>query len=279
MRRLPHLTTTTTVATLGALAALAALALPAPAHAQIHARAESSGFNYTVVDLDPADGVAPAIRFNAAPAVMVDTDGFAEVGQHQLVNTGDWTITTAPHAIVHDWIPQIHASAVYDGSVATTETTLAPLVDGFVRSSSSVELQPWTFSLAPHTRITFSMDMTIEMALDPSLPAMEFGGTTAAISLYYRQANGVWSAPIYDNVGGLIGTTSGGDYGPSFSTSRTAQVSWDNTGDTWLDGQVVNTVGTIAQVTWGPPPVPEPASWAMLGIGVGLLGWGARRRR
>jgi hypothetical protein len=259
--------------------ALAALVLPASAQAQIHARVESGGFNYMVLDLDKDDGIDAGIRFGAAPAFMVETSGTALLGQRQLVNTMDWKITTVPYSIVHDWIPQIHAGAVYGGGGAAAETTLEPLVDGNVSSSSTVALQPWTFSLAPHTRVSFSMDLTIDMLLDPSLPALEYAGVTGAISLYHQQPDGFWSAPIHDDVGGTIGSASAGDHGSWYSAARTALVSWDNTGDTWVDGQVVNTVGTIAQVTWGPPPVPEPGSWAMLGLGCGLLGAWRRHRK
>lgn len=271
-----HRTGSTTRTAVPVLAALAALC--APAQAQIHARAESGGFHYAVTDLDPADGVAADIRFNAAPAYMVSTDGSARQGQRQLVNTSDWRITTTPYAIAHDWIPQMHASAAYDPGGAAVETRLDPVVDGFDSARSTVTLQPWYFTLAPHTRLTFSVDVTVDLHLDPGPDATEYGSANGWVTLNFRQPDGFWSAPIHDTFGGTVGTAAWGDYGASYSGAGTALISWDNTGDTWVGGQLTGSVGSIVQVQWGVPAVPEPSSWAMLGLGAGLLGWRVRAR-
>ena len=74
-----------------------------------------------------------------------------------------------------------------------------------------------------------------------------------------------------DGLFGTAGTNQTSEFPASFDQTRTATVSWDNTGDTWIDGQVIYDVGVSGEIQGGPAPVPEPAEWAMLVAGLGLL--------
>jgi len=81
---------------------------------------------------------------------------------------------------------------------------------------------------------------------------------------------------------GNIFQTSGGDvlYGTYLSThGGDFQFSELN-----LDGQLINTAGAIqfvsgSTLTYTPPPVPEPATWAMMLLGFGAIGASMRLRR
>ncbi|KQV45177.1 PEP-CTERM sorting domain-containing protein [Massilia sp. Root335] len=260
------------------LAALAALAASPSALAQVQGTAEATNLRYSLTDLTPADGLAPAVNFTNGQAVALSVQSLLMApGTRPDEHIADVT-ATAPTTLSRNWTPEVHVDASLGRLGVRTALTVDTVPDAFTRGSATATLAPWYFTLAPHTGIAFSFDVAIAMALDEGANASEYGGANAFATLYYRTASGAWSAPIVDGLFGSAGTSQAGVFAP-FDLTRTATVSWANTGDTWIEGHVIYDVGVSGEVQGGPAPVPEPAGWAMLAAGVGLLGAVARRQR
>jgi hypothetical protein len=185
--------------------------------------------------------------------------------------------------IVFSLLAALAASAPAWGRIqGTAETTnlrytLTDLTPADVTATAPTTLsRNWT----PEVHVDASLGrLGVRTALDVDTAPDAFtrGGATA--TLYYRTASGAWSAPIVDGLFGSAGTSQAGVFPSSFDLTRTATVSWANTGDTWIEGHVIYDVGVSGEIQGGPAPVPEPAAWAMLAAGAGLLGAMARRQR
>ena len=261
------------------LAALATLAASAPARGQIRGSAEATNLRYTLTDLAPADGLAPAVNFTNGRSVALSVQSLLMApGTRPDEHIADVT-ATAPTTLSRNWTPEVRVEASLGRLGVRTAIDVDTAPDAFTRGDATATLAPWYFTLAPHTGIAFSFEVAIAMALDEGAGVSEYGGANAFATLYYRTPTGAWSAPIVDGLFGSAGTSQAGGFPPSFDLTRTATVSWQNTGDTWIDGHVIYDVGVLGEIQGGPPPVPEPAEWAMLVAGVALLGGVARRRR
>jgi hypothetical protein len=258
---------------------LAALAACTPAWGQIQGSAEATNLRYTLTDLTPADGLAPAVNFTNTQSVDLSVQSLLMVpGTRPDDHIADVTATT-PTALSRNWTPAVRVDAALGRLGVRAAIDVDAVPDAFVRGSASAARSPWTFTLAPHTGIAFSFDVAIAMALDESATGKEYGGANAFATLYYRTATGAWSAPIVDGLFGTAGSNQTSTFPASFDQTRTATVSWDNTGDTWIDGQVIYDVGISGEIQGGPAPVPEPGEWAMLVVGLGLLAAQMRRPR
>jgi hypothetical protein len=253
------------------LPVLAALAACAPAWGRIQGTAEATNLRYTLTDLTPADGLAPAVNFTNGQSVALSVRSLLMApGTRPDDHIADVTATT-PTTLSRNWTPAVHVDASLGRLGVRTAIDVDAVPDAFVRGSASAALSPWTFTLAPHTGIAFSFDVAIAMALGESATGNEYGGANAFATLYYRTATGAWSAPIADGLFGAVGTSQAAVYPSSIDQTRTATVSWENTGDTWIEGQVIYDVGVSGEIQGGPAPVPEPGEWAMLVVGLGLL--------
>lgn len=262
-----------------ALSLLAALAASAPAWGQVQGTAEATNLRYTLTDLTPADGLAPAVNFTNGQAVALSVQSLLMApGTRPDEHIADVT-ATAPTTLSRNWTPEVHVDASLGRLGVRTALDVDTAPDAFTRGGATATLAPWYFTLAPHTGIAFSFDVAIAMALDEGATASEYGGANAFATLYYRTASGAWSAPIVDGLFGSAGTSQAGDFPSSFDLTRTATVSWANTGDTWIEGHVIYDVGVSGEIQGGPAPVPEPGEWAMLVLGAGLLAGVARRQR
>jgi hypothetical protein len=261
-------------------ALLAALVLAAPAWGQIQGSAQAGGLRYTLGDLAPDDGIAPSASFGPAPAVSLGAHATRLPFLGEPFQRDNTITVTAPASYAPDWLTEVRPAAVFDATGLHASLSVDPFEDATLVGIAGAHLSPWFFQLAPHTSITFSVDVAVDLALTEGDAATEFGGADALISLYYRTAGGLWSAPISDGVGGRIGIGEDGVFVPSVNVARTATVSWSNDSDGWIEGQMFYETGVLGQVRYGPPlPVPEPQSWAMLAAGLGLLAMKKRRAR
>lgn len=138
------------------------------------------------------------------------------------------------------------------------------------------------------------------------------GGNFNQVQLNVFFANGTFFMDVFDNDGGLNKHVFGGNNGNGRivdgSTSGTFRIERVNgTVRGFFNSQVMTTVGSnapVSAITFSlqnngtndpisvhfdnfsvtgasvalPTPVPEPGTWAMLAVGLGIVGWGATRR-
>jgi hypothetical protein len=260
-------------------ALLAALALAAPAWGQMQGSAQATGLRYALGDLAPDDGITPSASFGPAPGALLTGSVTRLISSGEpFQRSGDITVM-APATYAPDWLPQARPVARFDADGTHADVSVAPLEDATVVGIAGAHLSPWIFRLAPHSSITFSLDVAIDLALTEGDAATEFGAADAYLSLYYRTAGGAWSSPIGDGVAGWVGTSQDGVYLPFLDLASTAMVSWSNDSDGWIDGQVLYESSVLGQVQYGPPlPVPEPHTWAMLLAGAGVLVAAAQKK-
>lgn len=136
--------------------------------------------------------------------------------------------------------------------------------NGVVNASSSVSSY---FDYKANTLLLISADAFISGATDGS-PLDSFWDVSAWINASsFSFENGVWesynySASLFANIG----------LGDDVATSKTLSLFYYNTVDTRLSLNFeVRTTAVVA--------VPEPSTYAMLGLGLGLLGVAVRRRK
>lgn len=125
---------------------------------------------------------------------------------------------------------------------------------------------------------------------------LDYGaGFTTGFSFVYAQPNTQGGqVRVYDGLGGtgnllgsislgLTASTCGGEYGASYCPFEAVGVAFGGTAKSIVFAGVANYVVfddiTFGSVTPGEPTVPEPATWAMMILGFGIVGYSARRRR
>jgi hypothetical protein len=163
-----------------------------------------------------------------------------------------------------------HLGVGYLGTGVVAAMSLDPIPGHFIDSHEFVTLEPWNFRLAPHTRVTFSMDMAVDLT---SLNGIVDGEAQILLNGSFGG-----SAPLTDGLVALIGAVRMHEYIPNDIEARTASIEWDNDSDAWVDGQLTYSA-RVDGYLGSAAPVPEPTEWAMLLAGTGALCVRARRRR
>jgi hypothetical protein len=261
----------TFVTTLAMLSLLAA----APARAQLHFAASAGNLQYTLTDLAPDDGIAPSVTF-AGPAQAYLSGALERNVPIAVSGWADHRVTTNEAVLTEDWDAGAHAGVGYDGQSVVVASSLDPTTFGLTTNLLAQSQQ--AFTLAPHTRITFTVDAAIDLTLgmDPAKVgyAQAFAGiavdqspvgTVFDVGTWGLMADGAlveneddWSGNTYANV-----------------VAGTIPFSWDNDSAS-LQGATVTYVagawGNIHNTGASPLPVPEPGAWAMLLAGLAGLG-------
>ncbi len=251
------------------------------ARAQSSAEASISNITIQLIDLDLADGIAPAMTLYDMQFGPIA--GWEINDQHSGMLRGDSNIGSvplAPTAISHSEFDAPHlraelAAAITGASLSSTRLQASASMSDSVGANSStayVQTQNVWFALTPHTRITLSADLAVRSSAGPVAgPGLYAVGYAAAVLGLHSSRDNVWqSAPLYHNA------VFGQDRGPGWDANYSMSFSNTQAGsaDYALSMNAVTLAYTSAVI---PAPVPEPASLAML-MG-GLLVVAGRVRR
>jgi hypothetical protein len=232
----------------GLVTTVAGLAIGAAgtASAQAVASAALGLTGYTLVDLDPSDGVAPWIRFQ-----------------------DQWTVATSAGLYGPGPVPLQEDSGTTFGSVGvasadgSAQASAAPgdvaaTISAYAGSSIAQASNRHYFELSPNTGITFFASG--HLATD----GLDWGSPVASVT-FVAVANS-FGEPPSESIARDVS-----DYSVSLSSYAEAQGVDPVTG--WVD------LSSFAFARAFAPPVPEPALPAMLLGGLALLGARAGRRR
>lgn len=272
--------------------AAAALALAAgAAAATATSSANMNGFSFTLYDLDLADGIAPMIDFNqmgtgsyifasvnsAAPDnVYLSSEAFGELpGTPLALSLGTPSGISTAHGRIAGGgdVPTFDSMTVggFSNSIGTYSGSYAAMAYFPYRGFNS-------FTLSAHTRVEFCVTGTVNAATTIGLDAA--GRVEDAYASVYL---GAWErAP-----GGGLGEGSEasldvglyGQFGSMNSASLLKTSLLNATGGT-MEAEYIFSVNAGGRSSFEPaPPVPEPATYAMLLPGLALAGALARRRR
>lgn len=237
------------------LAAALAVAASGGAHAAASGSAAITGFTWSLVDLAPDDGIAPAL-------VIGGVTGSSTSSVTSSLGDGDTAVqpvnfaTTA--AALNNALGGGTAATFADG--ARVSAALASGVPGrtvFLVASGTP--QNGDFVLTPHTTVTFSAWFEGAAAADANGSAYASGAINVLVadisSTHQRQASATGSA---DQASGEL------------------HVSFANASDQWVSGHL----NAYAQATLDTTlPVPEPGRAALLAAGLAALAWRVRAQR
>ena len=268
------------------LAAAAAFASP-PAAAIAQAQAELLNLRFTLVDLDPGDGIAPSFEFVADPEAPNRQRTELTV---DVLNSG---LGTADNAIQADFsfIAALTLTRAVAGNTALSESgpdrlnvevtsTARGRASGFASAESNVFFSgDFGLRLSPHTAITISADANLS-ASDAGAPgaldhAFEFAQAEAFLRV--RAADpGDGSGPQEDLALLNVATVDDANADSDLLPGQTLSVSFQNLSAGDLYGYLSARATATA---WGASPIPEPATLGLAAAGLAVVAALARRRR
>lgn len=269
--------------TVSALAAstlmLALLGAALPARAQLRIAAGAGNLQYTLTDLAPSDGIAPAIAFTGPAQAYLSGELDATGQGAPALDWSDTRVTSGPLVLTRDSALGAHVGLGFDGKDLTVAADLDPAA-GY-QHASFVSQSQQRFTLSPHTSITFTVDAGFDLHLD-SHPAQ----------VWEAQA---WAGLYVDNsaIGTLLGLdhsdmqVESGGIDQAWGSADRANAygapmafTWTNDSDVQQSATLTYAASAFGEIGYAPPsPVPEPGQWAMLALGCGLLCLRQRRRR
>ena len=225
------------------------LTVAGAARAQTHSSARIDNFRYELIDLDPADNLAPSLTLTLTslygesglyagsfsfPITQASTAGFGEID----VGSANGN---ASAALTQDYDSGATADALAYSS----------------RSGTRLDLQ---FTLSPYTRAIFSADASVSAQPQLGLTYAEAGLhgeiTTPFIS-HGTRFDALYYANLGDEAGVLSAVANAGADPATGTLSLRTSASSDSLA----------------------PPVPEPPALAMLAAGLLVAGGAARLRR
>lgn len=239
------------------IAGFSALALAAPqaSSAEATATALITNFSYTLVDLDPNDGVLPSFTvsypyYSLSVASYLHGSGFSH-SQHSLQTPGTASINESSGA----------ATSSYDGATASSTITIHELSPYF----TSYTMGQWGFALGPNTSVTLTGYGTIH---GEQVDGLDTGAHSQIYASYYVSPSDPYSTYLSDDLNSNDGNDQSRGMSVTFK-SGTSEINGVLGFSTYAGGIDSSAVAT---------PVPEPSTYAMLFCGLITLACAARRK-
>lgn len=234
-------------------AACAALLASSPVLAQSSsASVEIAGFSYQLIDLDLTDSITPALSFTEqllSSSFYADGSGmfdFDEIDQH-----GATTMTR----------PSGAASTSTHAGGSSAEASYASSAPFDFQQFFARTFQSWEFTLTPATGVLFRSTATLNASHEGD-GARSSASAHMAGYLSHFDGSALELSDFTDTV--VV------DQGPR----RYALSGYLHSGQDSLHGWLgIQTDATAYAIS----PAPEPSTWAMLAVGLGLLGRALRR--
>jgi len=228
-------------------AAFVSFSLPLSAHADATANAWLSDFRYELIDLDLNDGIA---------AQMTLTNGDRTVmAGYYADQTGNTPPSPFEYLSTEGTVDLSAVAGTTTGTLGTNSASTSVWLHGTQGSLFAEALSGNNFTLTPNSRLVLHANARIDGSEDADRASVSF----ASVFFEFGEENFYLDDAIisYD----------------SGTASRALTVALSS-GSEELSGNFGFTTGAFAAVT----AVPEPSSYAMLGLGLAGMASRARRR-
>lgn len=266
---------------LGVAVAALYTVLPTASAAEIHA--SQTSLTWTLLDLDPTDGIAPSLRF--LPQLPPGEPGTGAVGLLNTFVDGVYREMVVPGAGTDPIVASLDSSPIaavagrIDGRadpathVLTLDLQAAPGTGtGMTQAFGSMRSGPLPFILSANTAVTFQSIVHLAGQIDPDPSHIELATASATLGITLDG-----QPPDADWLGSAAFLFLG--YHPDDPTSdeltRELTIDYANRTSGDIGGNIALEAGAIGVASL----VPEPGALPLTLAGVAVLGWAARRRR
>lgn len=255
------------------LAAMILFSGPASAAAWATGTITVGRFSYTLVDLDPNDGITPSLEFIPVAGGWTSSAGVtgtydSAAGWNAIHDHGTGTHTLG---VSHTNADNGISTRAYIGSRSRPETHFIQLFanttrDGTPSSATATGSTGYfDFRLSPATLLTFDIPVRTSGSVAPPPGVEQDVRTIAIITLRPDDQRGY----------SLYSDASNRGSGPlSFDVLEILTASYANEGDVAVEGALYMQAFIYANSSGTPiPQIPEPGALPMLFVGLALLGW------
>lgn len=266
----------------GWLVPVLSLLSAAPALAQVRVDAQASGFRYVLNDLVRGDAFVPELK--RATTSEPEVSGQIRVFDWDGNIRDDDRADSGPGSMVleQSWGRALYSRTSYDAGGAHPVLGLSVAMSPHEQQSVFIDVNssgPWTaFELSPHTSITFELDVSMRLSMMPETDTAHWRGTAFAALGVSAYDPGTGSYSDTDELRSWVGDTDHGPYQLEDAKDGLLRVSYANTGNDWVRGEVNYQMWGYALVFNDVAPVPEPSVWGMYAVGISLLGAACRLR-
>jgi hypothetical protein len=265
-----------------AAAAIASVCLATSVHAVATASASLSNVRFTLIDLDPLDGITPWITFNSGVASQVEfkAEVFGADLPYTVING------TQPFGSVSGVINMANAST--QGAVLNSAGSASNIASISATGSAA---NGWSFTNRVHAPafpfgFTLSPKTSVRLEAQRADVSVGVSGTDGEETAEAEAALEIWSTDgnwlVRDDVraDAINLTDVDGEFlGQASAASKNAlSVVLPNASANTLAGGLLASAYVWAQSDASAAAVPEPSSWALLLCGLAAMGYVRARR-
>lgn len=253
------------------LSGAALLASGTAGAAVVNASVDYSGLQFRVIDLTPNDDIAAGFTLRSSWSSLQYNAFNANWGD---IGT-EYTQFPTASAPATSWTKEGKTFQTWSSDTAG-HVSVAASGAGADGSGTALLRSGWAFDVAPGTALVITADVTSTLGQDLTLPDAQLSANTWFYG--YGQLGSSSDPGTYNY--GHWSTEWRSDFSPNYTYTKGMGVTLMNAGSSTLQGNfsLVARATAVAYVN-GTAPIPEPATYMMLGAGLLVAGAAARRRR
>ena len=241
------------------------------------ATASISNIEYKLKDLAPNDGITPALRLDLSKTYTDSQSHISSYEKFPEIEDRAFSQHSAGLDGAESTISLNRGTAQFYRSGGTLGGGSSAAFLGIPGDTFSGTSFYTAFSLAPRTSVTFTGHISLSIDVDGGVFGHPLSGDYASASTSISLGrNYPGYTGSFEHLGSKLGT-----WKDSWTLEQDFSLTCSNTGSVWLSdiGFMAYQGVNLKQYQMWPAPVPEPHTYAMMGLGICLLGAVIRRQR